>query len=208
MIIKTFVEGPFDANNYLLIDEKSSESVLIDCSSSCDDFIQNVKNAGAKLKYVLLTHGHFDHIIGCDKFREVFGCKIYVNKEDVNQPNSSMKMANEFMGLGLKEIAPITDFVNDGDEFIVGNICIKAIATPGHTQGGMSYLVDGKLFSGDTLFKGSVGRTDLPGGNWKELLHSVRDKLFLFPDETEIYPGHGPKSTIGYEKEYNEIINI
>lgn len=208
MIIKAFVQGPIDANNYLLIDENSKEAVLIDCSSSDDEFICAVKNEGVNLKYIFLTHGHFDHILGCDKFKEVFNPKIYMNNADKIQVDLAPQMLSHYAQKHISSIKSIDNYLKDGEEFTFGNIKLKAIATPGHTQGGMSYLVDGKLFSGDTLFKGSVGRCDLEGGNWKDILHSVREKIFTLPEETEVFPGHGPRTTIGYEKRYNEILNI
>lgn len=208
MIIKTFVEGPISANNYLLIDENSKEAVLIDCSSSREEFINAVKAEQVKLKYILLTHGHFDHILGCDKFKEVFSPEIYMNEKDKIQVELASSMASYYSGTNTQEIKSISNYIKNGDELTFGGIKIKAISTPGHTEGGMCYLIDGKLFSGDTLFKGSVGRCDLQGGNWKELLKSIREKVFILPDDSEVYPGHGPKTTIEYEKQYNEILNI
>ncbi len=207
MIIKTFVEGPISANNYLLIDENTNDAILIDCSSAREGFINAIKDLKINLKYILLTHGHFDHILGCDTFSEIFNTKVYVAQKDLEQINYSIEMASKFAGMDINKITSATNFVNDGDEFIAGNIKLKAISTPGHTQGGMCYLSqDGKLFSGDTLFQGSVGRCDLPGGDWNLLLNSVKEKLFKLPDQTEVYPGHGPKTTISYEKQYNEIV--
>ncbi len=208
MEIKVFVEGPIDANNYLLIDEKSREAVLIDCSAPDADFIANIKNADVKLKYIFLTHGHFDHILGVDKFKEVFDVDTYMNKEDLSQVGFCGKMMQMFAGMLPVSIKTINHFVKDGDEFKFGDIEVKCISTPGHTKGGMSYLIDGKLFSGDTLFHGCVGRCDLPGGDLKAISHSIKDKLFVLPDETKVFPGHGSETTIGYEKKYNEILNI
>lgn len=208
MIIKTFVKGPVDANNYLLIDEKSNDAVLIDCSSADDGFINEVKQLGVNLKYVLLTHGHFDHILGVDKFKEVFGVEAYIDKNDMSQVKFVPDMMQMFCGMFPASITSVSNFVKDGDEFKVGDILIKAISTPGHTQGGMCYLVGDKLFSGDTLFQGSVGRCDLLDGDFKQIIESIKSKLFVLPDNIEVYPGHGSKTTIGFEKKYNEIVNI
>lgn len=208
MEIKIFIEGPINAGNYLLIDETSREAVLIDCSSPDDDFVEGVKNADVKLKYILLTHGHFDHILGCERFKEVFGADTYVNKEDLQQIELCGQMMNMFAGMEPVKISGINHFVSDGDILKFGNIEIKCISTPGHTKGGMSYLVDGKLFSGDTLFRGAVGRCDLTGGSYDAIARSIKEKLFLLPDDTKVFPGHGEMTTIGYEKKYNEILNI
>lgn len=208
MIIKTFVEGPIDANNYLLIDEDSNDAVLIDCSDARPEVLDEIKNLGVNLKYILLTHGHFDHILGVSKFKETFGVDAYVSEDDMYQVEAAPKMMQFFAGMNPVEISGLNHFIKDGDEFFIGNLKIKAIATPGHTEGGMCYLVDNKLFSGDTLFQNSVGRSDLPGGNLKKLVNSVRDVLFTLPESTEVFPGHGAKTTIGYEKKYNDILNI
>lgn len=208
MILKTFIEGPIDANNYLVIDEKSNEAVLIDCSSERREFIEAVKSSGVKLKYILLTHGHFDHILGVDKFKEVFGADAYIAEEDIEQVSLVPNMMQMFLGMAPVTISSINNFVKDGDEFVIGETKIKAIATPGHTQGGMCYLIGDKLFSGDTLFYSSVGRCDLPGGSLKNIADSIKNKLFSLPDETEVFSGHGQKTTIAFEKKYNEILNI
>lgn len=208
MIIKVFVKGPIDANNYLVIDEKTNDAVLIDCSSAEDSYINEIKSTGVNLKYILLTHGHFDHLLGVDKFHEVFGVDTYVAKEDMTQVRLVPDMMQMFAGMLPVNISSINHFVKDGDEFVVGNMKIKAISTPGHTEGGMCYLIGDTLFSGDTMFQGSVGRCDLTGGSWDAIKTSIKDKLFKLPESTVVYPGHGPKTTIDFEKKYNEIINL
>ena len=201
MIINTFTAGPIDANNYLLTD--NDEAVLIDCSEAKPEVLSALK--GKKLKFILLTHGHFDHVLGVNEMREKSGAKVLINKEDVVRMNESADIMRTFGVQGVE--TPIADdFLNDGDTLKFGNTEIKVIATPGHTQGCVCYLIDGKLFSGDTLFKESVGRCDLPGGNFQKLSDSVKNRLFTLDDNTIVYPGHGPETTIGHEKKYNEII--
>lgn len=205
--IKTYVEGPIDANNYLVTDVDSKEAVLIDCSSNRDEFINVIKDAGVKLKYILLTHGHFDHILGVDEFKKQFGVDAYISQDDMFQVRLVPDMLQMFAGMLPVEVNGIDKFINDGDEIKIGHTVIKAISTPGHTKGGMCYLVDGNLFSGDTLFQGSVGRCDLPEGDLSAISKSIKEKLFTLPDDTAVFPGHGGKTTIGYEKKFNEIIN-
>lgn len=201
MIINTFTAGPIDANNYLLAD--NDEAVLIDCSEAKPEVLSALE--GKKLKFILLTHGHFDHVLGVNEMREKTGAKVLINKEDVVRMNESADIMRTFGVQGV-ETPKADDFLNDGDTLKFGNTEIKVIATPGHTQGCVCYLIDGKLFSGDTLFKESVGRCDLPGGNFQKLSDSVKNRLFTLDDNTIVYPGHGPETTIGHEKKYNEII--
>lgn len=201
MIINTFTAGPIDANNYLLTD--NDEAVLIDCSEAKPEVLSALE--GKKLKFILLTHGHFDHVLGVNEMREKTGAKVLINKEDVVRMNESADIMRTFGVQGV-ETPKADDFLNDGDTLKFGNTEIKVIATPGHTQGCVCYLIDGKLFSGDTLFKESVGRCDLPGGNFQKLSDSVKNRLFTLDDNTIVYPGHGPETTIGHEKKYNEII--
>lgn len=201
MIINTFTAGPIDANNYLLTD--NDEAVLIDCSEAKPEVLSALE--GKKLKFILLTHGHFDHVLGVNEMREKTGAKVLINKEDVVRMNESADIMRTFGVQGV-ETPKADDFLNDGDTLKFGNTEIKVIATPGHTQGCVCYLIDEKLFSGDTLFKESVGRCDLPGGNFQKLADSVKNRLFTLDDNTIVYPGHGPETTIGHEKKYNEII--
>lgn len=199
MIIKTYIEPPIDNNNYLIIDEQSKEAALIDCSSVNDKLKQDLAEHNATLKYILLTHGHFDHIAG---IRPNPNVKIVMNKEDLDWLNK----ANQYLPMfGIPEISipKIDVFVNDGDIIKLGNLEIKVITTPGHTQGGVCYLVDGKLFSGDTIFRESVGRCDLEGGNFNQIVDSIEKKIFTLPAETLIYPGHGRMTSVEWEKEHN-----
>ena len=205
--IKTFVEGPIDANNYLVIDEESKEAVLIDCSSSRPEFINAIKDSGVNLKCIILTHGHFDHLLGVDGFKETLGVETYISEDDMSQVRMTPEMLQMFLGMMGGSIPNITGYVKDGDVIKIGNVDIKVIATPGHTKGGMCYLVEDKLFSGDTLFMGSCGRCDLPEGDFDVIVKSIKEKLFTLSEEIEVYPGHGPKTTIAHEKKFNDIIN-
>lgn len=205
MIIKRFIAGRLENNIYLVADEKSSEAVLIDATQDLPEIQKAVKDLGVKVKYILLTHGHFDHIFGLNSLKKSLNAPAVICKDDLVISDN----INEFTRLfGLPDsIPPKYDmYIKDGDEILLGSYKIKVIHTPGHTAGGVCYLVDGKLFSGDTLFRGSVGRTDLFGGNFGKLSDSIKNKLFKLDDKTEVFPGHGDMTTIGFEKKYNEII--
>lgn len=203
MIIKTFIKPPIENNNYLLIDEQTKEAALIDCSSFDDEIISELKKQNAKLKYVLLTHGHFDHISGLNDLPE--GIEVLMHQNDdnwVKEVNTYLPM----IGMPSMEVPVINKYIKDGDVLKIGELEIKVIHTPGHTQGGVCFYVDDVLFSGDTIFRESVGRCDLPGGNFDQIVESIEQKIFTLPEETIIYSGHGRSSTVGWEKEHNRFM--
>ena len=205
MIIKTFVEPPIDNNNYLIVDEKTKEAALIDCSSIDDRIDEEIEKQGANLKYILLTHGHFDHIAGIRPNRFKNNPQIVMHKADSDWLNN----ANQYLPMfGMPEITiPKVDvFVDDGDTIQLGSLEIKVLHTPGHTQGVVCYLVDGNLFSGDTIFREAVGRCDLEGGNFNQIVESIENKIFTLPPETVIYPGHGNITSVEWEKEHNRFL--
>ena len=205
MIIKQFVAGLIENNMYLIVDENTREAVIIDAPADIPELKKAVDELGAKVKYILITHGHFDHIVGLNSIKKTFNAPAVICKDDLDLSNK----INDFTRLfGVPDSIPPTyeKFVKDGDIIEVGNLKIKVIQTAGHTEGGVCYLVDENLFSGDTLFRQSVGRTDLYGGSFDKICHSVKDILFNLDENTKVFPGHGPMTTIAYEKQHNEII--
>ena len=203
MIIKRFIAGQLENNIYLIKDEATKKAVLVDASACIPEIKEAVK--GYDVEYILLTHGHFDHIMGLNELKKELNAKAVISREDLILSDK----INEFTRLfGIPDSEPpvYEKYVQDGDIIKVGEFEIKVISTPGHTEGGVCYLIDGKLFSGDTLFRESVGRTDLFGGSFTKLSDSIKNKLFKLDDNTEVFPGHGDMTTIGHEKMYNEII--
>lgn len=208
MIIKTFTEPPIDNNNYIIIDQKTKEAALVDCSHFDRAVVDFIKEQKANLKYILLTHGHFDHVSGIDSYKSnpdlSPDIKVYMHKDDLNQ----LKNINAYLSFfGIPDISEpkIDVFVEEGDIIKLGNLEIKVLYTPGHTQGGVCYLVDGCLFSGDTIFRECVGRCDLEGGDFQQIVESIENKIFTLPDKTTIYPGHGCSTTVEWEKEHNKF---
>lgn len=205
MIVKQFVEGFIANNNYLLIDEESKEAALIDCTDYISELGAVLKEYDAKLKYILLTHGHFDHIMGVPKIKQEFGAKVYLHKDDKELVDNS----DEFMisvGMQPFEHPEIDKYIDENEEIYLGKNKIRIIHLPGHTQGGVGYLVDGMLFAGDSIFLESVGRTDLPGGKHKQLIESIKNKIFSLDGDTILYVGHGTNTTVEHEKKYNEFV--
>ena len=205
MIIKQFVAGLIENNMYLVVDENTREAVVIDAPADIPELKKAVDELGAKVKYILITHGHFDHIMGLNSLKKTLNAPAVICKEDI----AISDKINDFTRLfGVPDSVPPTyeKFVKDGDIIEVGDLKIKVIQTAGHTEGGVCYLVDENLFSGDTLFRQSVGRTDLYGGSFEKICHSVKDVLFKLDENTKVFPGHGPMTTIAYEKKHNEII--
>ena len=203
MIIKTFVEPPIENNNYLIIDEESREAALIDCSNLDENILIELKRQNATLKYVLLTHGHFDHIGGLNDLPS--GVEVLMHAGDmewINEVNTYLPM----IGMPTMEIPKIDKHIADNEIIKLGNTEIKVIHTPGHTQGGVCFYTKGSLFSGDTIFKESVGRCDLPGGDFNQIVDSIEQRIFELPEDTVIYPGHGKTTTVGWEKIHNSFM--
>lgn len=203
--IKQFIAGQLENNMYLVIDEDTKKAVLIDATALIPEITDTVKQLGLDVQYILLTHGHFDHIMGLNSLKKALNAEALICKEDLVLSDK----INEFTRLfGIPDsIPPVYEkYITDGDIVSVGNMNISVIYTPGHTEGGVCYLIEDKLFSGDTLFRQSVGRTDLFGGSFEKLSDSIKNKLFRLNDDITVFPGHGSMTTIGFEKKYNEIL--
>lgn len=204
MEIKIFPNGIYGATTYLIYDKISLEGAIVDCASSVDEIEKFVKDKKINLKYILITHGHFDHVYCVSKMKEKFpNALVLMHKEDLpllGQVEVQCSMA------GVESISvPCVDGLLDENSknLTIGKKEIKVIETKGHSKGGVCYLIENVLFSGDTLFQESIGRCDLFGGSFSEIEYSIKEKLFKLDDNIVVYPGHGDKTTIGYEKKHN-----
>ena len=207
MRITNLPSGALQANTYLAVDEKTNEGFIVDPGGYNKVLTKEVRDNDVNIKYIILTHGHSDHICGVNEHKAEFpDAKIVAYKDEeamLENPN-----LNQSPGFGVPYSTKADILVSDGDELKVGDVTLKFIHTPGHTEGGMCiYVKEAKaLFSGDTLFRQSIGRTDFPGGSYKEIMDSIRKKLFLLPDDTTVFPGHMGTTSIGFEKENNPFV--
>lgn len=194
--------GGIETNCYLIGDDKGA--VLIDPGEDAVRIIKKIKERAAKVTQIVLTHGHADHIGALPEVKKFTAAPVLIHKEDAVMLTDAMANLSAIFDTPLTT-EPADKFIDDGDEIIAGGVRLKVLLTPGHTPGGISlYEANaGVVFTGDALFAGSIGRTDFPGASHEQLIEAIEEKLLTLPDETIVYPGHGPQSTIGEEKEEN-----
>lgn len=203
MKIQHSVLGMCATNTYYVYDDETKRGLIVDPADSPDTIIARVDSLSMIPEAILITHGHFDHVLAMNRVREHYGIKVYAGlTEKQVLHDMAMNLTSSF-GMGQTFDADI--YLKDGEEFEAAGYHIRAIEVPGHTIGGMCYYFDkqGVLFSGDTLFCESVGRSDFPGGSASALCRGIKDKLFVLPEHTKVYPGHMDETTIGNEIKYN-----
>lgn len=207
MIIQMLTVGPIMANCFIVGCEDTNNAVVIDPGDEADRILLSLSESKLTVKYIINTHGHFDHVGGNKRVKEVTGADLLIHPLDVPMLNQLSADASKW-GM-ISEDSPPPDWeIDEGDTIEFGRIRMKVIHTPGHTQGGISLFTDGYVFVGDTLFSGSIGRTDFPGGNHETLISSIQDKLFKLGDDVKVMSGHGPETTIGQEKRHNPFARI
>jgi glyoxylase-like metal-dependent hydrolase (beta-lactamase superfamily II) len=207
MILETFPVGPLQCNCTILGDEQTGEAIVIDPGEEIGRIQKRLAAHGLKLKQILVTHGHIDHVGGALKLKRLTGAPIYLNEGDLEQLALMQDQAN-WLGVETPETAPPDESLADGLTVGLAAYPAKVLHTPGHTQGSVSlHFAPLKLLvAGDTLFAGSIGRTDLPGGNYGQIIDSIHTRLLALPDETKVISGHGPASTIGAERRSNPFL--
>lgn len=203
MNIERIVNMETDQNCYLVYDE-NKKGLIIDPGSSAECIEEKITQCGVDVKYIFLTHCHYDHIEGAEELRKLLGAEL-VSTFECNKNIQSTSVNLSMLFSDPIKANPADIIVTDGDIIRVGKMTVKAITTPGHTNGGVCYLIGEDLFSGDTLFLNSVGRWDFPTGDENTLKNSIRNKLFTLEDEIIVHPGHGNDTKIYYEKKYNSF---
>ncbi|HDL07270.1 MAG TPA: MBL fold metallo-hydrolase [Desulfobacteraceae bacterium] len=205
MIIKNLEVGPIMANCFIVGCEKTKKAAVIDPGDEADRILMSLAESELTVKYIINTHGHFDHVGGNRQLHDATGADILIHPLDAFMLGQISSSAASF-GLASENSPPPNLTVEDGDKISFGSITLEVIHTPGHSPGGISLYTDGHVFVGDTLFCGSIGRTDFPGGDFDTLISSIKNKLFVLGDNVKVLTGHGPETTIGREKQLNPFV--
>ena len=202
--IHALVVGRLQTNCYIV--QSQAEAMIIDPGDEPERILRFIKDINATPTRIIATHTHFDHVLGVDRVRKATRIPFMIHRDDLLMLESMQSRVRQFMGFEVPPPPRVDGYLKDGESLRLGDETIRVLHTPGHSPGSISLCGDGYVFTGDVLFNQSIGRTDLPGGDLKTLVHSIRDQLFKLDDETIVYPGHGPETTIGDEKLANPFV--
>jgi hydroxyacylglutathione hydrolase len=191
-------------NCYVL--QSDEDAIIIDPGDEPERIVRFIRDIKVKPIQMIATHTHFDHVLAVDEVRACLKIPFLINREDLSMLESMQSRVRQIMGFEVPPPPKVDSFLKDGDSLKVGNETVRILHTPGHSPGSISLSGDGYVVTGDALFNQSIGRTDLPGGDLKTLIHSIQDRLFKLDDDTTVYPGHGPETTIGDEKLANPFV--
>jgi len=203
--VERFSVGPLDNNLYLLTAPDAPDAIVVDPSIESGHVLEEISRRGLSVKRILLTHAHIDHILMVKPYADATGAPVWLHALDRPLYDRGPDQAAAF-GMKWLGSAAIAHAIEDGEEVGIPGISVRAVHTPGHSPGSVTFITPEGLISGDVLFKGSVGRTDLPGGDWQVLVRSIRERLFKHPAETRVLPGHGPETSVGLELRTNPFV--
>ncbi len=207
MIVKPLEVGPLASNCYIVGSEQTKEGMIVDPGADAPVILKKVKELKLNIKYIVLTHGHFDHIGALSEVKEATGAEVAIHEADADSLGDSAFVATQW-GLHCPEPPSPDRLLKGGDSLDISELHFLVLHTPGHTPGGICLYGEGMVFTGDTLFNFGIGRYDLLGGDYTLLMKSLITKLMVLPDNTKVYPGHGPTSTIGAERRGNPFLNL
>ncbi|MCO5202623.1 MAG: MBL fold metallo-hydrolase [Chloroflexi bacterium] len=208
LMVRGIVVGVFQENCWVIGNRRTGEGICIDPGDQPDEVLALARDMGIKIKYIANSHAHIDHVMGVAGVHAATGAKFLLHESDLDLLRNGWKGMARQLGLDVSQGPPDPDmFVKDGDIVEVAGLRLRTITTPGHTPGSVSYYAEeGMLFSGDTLFRGSIGRTDLPGGNMEQEMTSICERLLVLPEETIVLPGHMEETTVAFEKAHNPFV--
>jgi glyoxylase-like metal-dependent hydrolase (beta-lactamase superfamily II) len=208
MIHEIFPVGMLACNCSILGDESTGEAVVVDPGDNVEQVQEILAKHRLRVKYIVATHAHIDHVGGIEKLKQATGAPVLMHQRDLPL-YQNLALQAEWLGVPVPDMTEIDQFLKEGDTLRCGSLSLEVLHTPGHSPGSLSLHMAGenqRILSGDTLFQGSIGRTDLWGGSWDEILRSIRERLLIFPDQTPVFPGHGAPTTIGDERESNPFL--
>lgn len=207
IMVRGIVVGVFQENCWVIGNRRTGEGICIDPGDQPEEVLALARDLGVRIKLIANSHAHIDHVLGVRGVHSSTGAKFYLHDQDLDLLRDGFRMSAMRFGLDPSQPPPDPDaFVEDGDVLEVDGLRLQVIGTPGHTPGSVSYYTAGLLFSGDTLFRGSIGRTDLPGGSFEQEMASIWEKLLVLPEETVVLPGHMDETQIGFEKKHNPFV--
>lgn len=197
--------GALGTNCYIVWCEQTNKAIVIDPGGDAVAILAQLRSDKLNLEYIVNTHGHADHIGAVAKVKQATGASVLIHAADADMLTSSLRNLSTYMGPGVV-CEPADRTIREGEIITFGSVSLTVIETPGHTPGGICLVGEGVVFSGDTLFAESIGRTDFPGGSYSQLITNIKQKLMTLPDNYTVYPGHGPETTIGWERKMNPFI--
>jgi hydroxyacylglutathione hydrolase len=207
-IIRGIVVGVFQENCWVIGNRRTGEGICIDPGDQPDEILAMARDMGVRIRYIANSHAHIDHILGARRIHDETGAPFLLHPGDLEIARGTTKSAKNWLGIDIEEPPEPSGLLSDGDDVDVDGLKLRVIHTPGHTPGSVSYYANGVVFAGDTLFAGSIGRTDLPGGDYDQEMSSIVERLLVLPDETIVLPGHMDQTTIGHERQRNPYVRM